>query len=72
MPLMDGYEFVEQLKNVEGLIDPVIFLITGKKIGDGAETRRFEALNVQRLFQKPVNEEELISALDRACLSDKK
>lgn len=72
MPLMDGYEFVEQLKNVEGLIDPVIFLITGKKIGGGAETRRFEALNVQRLFQKPVNEEELISALDRACLSDKK
>ena len=69
MPLMDGYEFIEKIQTADSVIDPVIFLITGKKITEGAERRRLDALKVAGLFYKPINEEEIINAIDKACLN---
>ena len=69
MPLMDGYEFIEKLRASEKNIDATVVLITGKKITEGAEQRRIESLNIAKLFEKPVPEQEFISALDNSCFA---
>ena len=52
MPLMDGYEFLEQIRNNKRFTDTPVFLVTGKNITSGAETRRIQNLNVKRVFEK--------------------
>ena len=69
MPLMDGYEFVERLREQPGLSAAPVFMITGKKISDGPEKRRLAALNATEFFEKPINEDDIIAALDKACLA---
>ena len=67
MPLMDGYEFLEQIRNNKRFTDTPVFLVTGKNITSGAETRRIQNLNVKRVFEKPVDETEILKELDIAC-----
>ena len=67
MPLMDGYEFVEQIRNTERFAKAPVFLVTGKNIASGAETRRVQSLNIKRVLEKPVNEAEILKELDSAC-----
>ena len=67
MPLMDGYEFVEQIRNTERFAKSPVFLVTGKNITSGAETRRIESLSIKRVLEKPVNEAEILKELDSAC-----
>ena len=69
MPLMDGYEFIEKLRQTEKNADATVVLITGKTITEGAEQRRLESLNIAKLFEKPVPEKEFISALDNSCFA---
>ena len=69
MPLMDGYEFVERLREQPGLSAAPVFMITGKKISDGPEKRRLAALKATEFFEKPINEDDIIAALDKACLA---
>ena len=67
MPLMDGYEFLEQIRSNERFTNTPVFLVTGKNIDSGAETRRIQNLNVKRVFEKPVDETEILKELDIAC-----
>ena len=65
---MDGYEFIERLRDEEGHTDATVFMITGKNIEEGAEKRRLFALQVDKVFEKPVPESEFIAELDKKCL----
>ena len=68
MPLMDGYEFIERLRDEEGYTDATVFMITGKNIEEGAEKRRLFALQVDKVFEKPVPAKEFIVELDKKLL----
>jgi len=67
MPLMDGYEFVEKLRLLPDYADAPVLMVTGKRIQKGAERRRLDALNTIQVFEKPVNETEIITVLDSVC-----
>jgi CheY-like chemotaxis protein len=66
MPLMDGFEFVERLRKVPGCKDRPVFFVTGR--GSQAERDRAAQLGVLSYFEKPVDSEALVQAIDRACL----
>ena len=68
MPLMDGYEFIERLRDREGYTDATVFMITGKNIEQGAEKQRLVALQVDKVFEKPIPASEFIAELDKKCL----
>ena len=68
MPLMDGYEFIEKLRESAKHSSSTVFMITGKTITEGAEKRRIESLGISKVFEKPVPEKDLIYELDSKCL----
>ena len=65
---MDGYEFIERLRDREGYTDATVFMITGKNIEQGAEKQRLVALQVDKVFEKPIPASEFIAELDKKCL----
>ena len=67
MPLMDGFEFVERLRALPDHRDVPVCVITGR--GDASDRDRSAQLGVLGHFEKPVDPDQLIRTLDRACLS---
>jgi two-component system chemotaxis sensor kinase CheA len=59
MPLMDGYELVERLRKVPAYATIPVFLISGRHV----EQSRIAGLGISGVFQKPVDPDELLSAL---------
>ena len=68
MPIMDGFEFIEKLRQLDRYSEAPVFMITGKTTIGSVEQRRLKNLKVMELFEKPVPEEDLLNALDLSCL----
>ena len=66
MPLMDGIEFVERLRQMPQYTDSPVVFITGRTTVN--EQDRAASLGVEDYFIKPVEPELLIRTLDRHCL----
>ena len=65
---LDGFEFVERVHRLPGHQDVPVFFITshsGQK-----ERDRADSLGIQSFFEKPIDAERLIEALDTHCLSN--
>jgi two-component system chemotaxis sensor kinase CheA len=69
MPLMDGLEFVERLRQMPDYADCPVVFITGRDMV--ADRERAAGFGVQDYFVKPVEAELLIQALDRHCLRER-
>jgi two-component system chemotaxis sensor kinase CheA len=67
MPLMDGFEFVERLRRAPGCASQPIFFVTGRC--SQPERDRAALLGVAHYFEKPVDPETLIQAIDAAVLA---
>jgi two-component system chemotaxis response regulator CheY len=68
MPLMDGFEFVERLRRLPGQAESPVFFITGRT--SPADHDRAVHLGVRQYFEKPVDPDLLVQALDRVCLGN--
>jgi CheY-like chemotaxis protein len=66
MPLMDGLEFVERLRQMPGYADRPVVFVTG--LTTARERDRAASLGAQDYLIKPVEPELLIQVLDRHCL----
>jgi CheY-like chemotaxis protein len=59
MPVMDGYQFIEQSRREHGTVP--VCVMTGQCIGD--EEERLKALGVSRVIGKPLEFERLANAI---------
>jgi two-component system chemotaxis sensor kinase CheA len=66
MPLMDGFEFVERLRRQPGHAATPVFFVTGRT--SAAERERAASQGAHEYFEKPVDPDALVQALDRYCL----
>ena len=66
MPLMDGLEFVERLRQMPDHADSAVVFVTGRTTVSKQD--RAARLGVLDYLIKPVEPEVLIEALDRHCL----
>jgi PAS domain S-box-containing protein len=53
MPVMDGYQFAVELKNIEMVNKPPIIILS--RIIDRAEINDYKQLGIEFIFKKPVN-----------------
>ena len=68
MPVMDGFDFIEQVRRIPGREETPVVVITGRDTA--FERERAEKLGIEEFLMKPVDEDELISRLDEYCFSD--
>jgi|ETNmetMinimDraft_13_1059891.scaffolds.fasta_scaffold02215_2 chemotaxis protein histidine kinase CheA/ActR/RegA family two-component response regulator len=68
MPVMDGFEFIEQVRRVPGREKTPVVVITGRD--SMYERERTEKLGINDYMTKPVDADELISRLDHHCVDD--
>ena len=64
MPLMDGYELIENLRKTSSYKNTPIFVISGGHVNKENILTRLEDLNVANFYEKPVDLEALIAELD--------
>ena len=64
MPLMDGYELIENLRKTSSYKNAPIFVISGGHVNKENILTRLEDLNVANFYEKPVDLETLIAELD--------
>jgi two-component system chemotaxis sensor kinase CheA len=64
MPLMDGYELIENLRKTSSYKNAPIFVISGGHVNKENILTRLEDLNVANFYEKPVDLEALIAELD--------
>tara|TARA_A200000113_G_scaffold226020_1_gene249539 strand:+ start:66 stop:2972 length:2907 start_codon:yes stop_codon:yes gene_type:complete len=64
MPLMDGYELIENLRKTSSYKNAPIFVISGGHVDKENILTRLEDLNVANFYEKPVDLETLIAELD--------
>jgi two-component system chemotaxis sensor kinase CheA len=69
MPLMDGFDYIERLKQIPGQEEVPVFVISSRT--SRADRDRAAELKVLAYFEKPVHAEELIATLDRHCLGSR-
>jgi CheY-like chemotaxis protein len=68
MPLMDGLEFTERLRRLPGHAETPVLFITGRPSPSVRD--RAAGLGVRSFFEKPVDTDALVRALDQCCLVD--
>ena len=68
MPLINGLEFVERLRQMPGHGDSAVVFVTGRT--STGERDRALGLGVPDYLLKPVEPELLIQVLDRLCLGE--
>ena len=64
MPLMDGYELIENLRKSSIYNSTPVFVISGAHVDRENILSRLEDLNVSNFYEKPVDLEALITELD--------
>ena len=64
MPLMDGYELIENLRKSSTYNNTPVFLISGGHVDRENILSRLEGSNVSNFYEKPVDLEALIAELD--------
>jgi two-component system chemotaxis sensor kinase CheA len=64
MPLMDGYELIENLRKSSIYNNTPVFVISGGHVDRENILSRLEDLNVSNFYEKPVDLEALIAELD--------
>ena len=64
MPLMDGYELIENLRKSSIYNNTPVFVISGGHVDRENILSRLEDLNVSNFYEKPVDLEVLIAELD--------
>jgi CheY-like chemotaxis protein len=64
MPLMDGYELIENLRKSSIYNNTPVFVISGGHVERENILSRLEDLNVSNFYEKPVDLEALIAELD--------
>ena len=67
MPLMDGYELIDRLRNRHEHKNTPIFLISGVHMNKENSVSLLNEKKVQNFFEKPVDLESLIADLDEFC-----
>ena len=67
MPLMDGYELIDRLRNRHEHKNTPIFLISGVHMNKENSVSLLTEKKVQNFFEKPVDLESLIADLDEFC-----
>jgi len=65
MPLMDGYELIENLRKSSIYNNTPVFVISGGHVDRENILSRLEDLNVSNFYEKPVDLEALIAELDK-------
>lgn len=66
MPLMDGFEFVEQIRKQRETAGLPVFYVTSRRNAEDRE--RAATLGALGYYEKPVDAKALIDALDQCCL----
>ena len=64
MPLMDGYELIENLRKSSTYNNTPVFVISGGHVDRENILSRLEGSNVSNFYEKPVDLEALIAELD--------
>ena len=64
MPLMDGYELIENLRKNSPYKSTPVFVISGGYVNKESILTRLENLDVSNFYEKPVDLEALIAELD--------
>ena len=67
MPLMDGYELIDRLRNRHEHKNTPIFLISGVHMNKENSVSLLSEKKVQNFFEKPVDLESLLADLDEFC-----
>lgn len=70
MPLIDGLEFAERLKDAPDTKDMPVYMMSGRSVDQHYDRQRLDRLNVLDFFHKPFDIEVLIQALDGVLLRD--
>ena len=64
MPLMDGYELIENLRKTSSYKNTPIFVISGGHVNKESILTRLEDLDVSNFFEKPVDLAALLTEVD--------
>ena len=64
MPLMDGYELIENLRKNSSYKSTPVFVISGGYVNKESILTRLENLDVSNFYEKPVDLEALLTELD--------
>ena len=64
MPLMDGYELIENLRKSSSYKNTPIFVISGGHVNKESILTRLEDLDVSNFFEKPVDLAALLNEVD--------
>ena len=70
MPLIDGLEFVERLKDTPDTQDIPVYMMSGRSVDQHYDRQRLDRLGVLDFFHKPFDIEILIKSLDGVLLGD--
>ena len=70
MPLIDGLEFVERLKDASDTQDIPVYMMSGRSVDQHYDRQRLDRLGVLDFFHKPFDIEILIKSLDGVLLGD--
>jgi two-component system chemotaxis sensor kinase CheA len=70
MPLIDGLEFAERLKDAPDTKDMPVYMMSGRSVDQHYDRQRLDRLGVLDFFHKPFDIEVLIQALDGVLLRD--
>lgn len=68
MPVMDGFDFIEQVRRVPGREETPVVVITGRDTP--FERQRAAKLGISDFLPKPIDADEFIARLDHYCLED--
>ena len=64
MPTMDGFDLIQELRQSQRVVPPIIILLPSNRVG--GETARAQGLGVAGILRKPCGPEELRRAIDTA------
>ena len=64
MPLMDGYELIENLRKSSSYKSTPVFVISGGHVNKDTILTRLEDLDVSNFYEKPVDLDSLLTELD--------
>ena len=70
MPLIDGLEFVERLKDSPDTQDIPVYMMSGRSVDQHYDRQRLDRLGVLDFFHKPFDIEILIKSLDGILLEE--
>ena len=70
MPLIDGLEFVERLKDAPDTQDIPVYMMSGRSVDQHYDRQRLDRLGVLDFFHKPFDIEILINSLDSVLLGE--